>query len=152
ELDAFNCVGACFLYRRKVYETIGEYNPQARLAEDYEYWLRVRQKFVMVPLHQPLYYYRIHPHSLTGHSATAYAAQRVAHRVRRDLGIITDTEYRHALAQVDIDEAFWHYQGGNLAVARSLLVKGILKNSQWCRNRGVLSVLFQSIGIRRLTV
>ena len=54
------------MYRRKVYETIGDFNPDAFLAEDYEYWLRVRQKFRMKKIDQPLYYYRMHGNSLTG--------------------------------------------------------------------------------------
>ena len=34
-LDIDNCVGGCFLYRRQVYETIGDFNSEAFLAEDY---------------------------------------------------------------------------------------------------------------------
>ncbi len=33
-----NPVGACFLYSRKVYETVGEYDPEMTLVEDYDYW------------------------------------------------------------------------------------------------------------------
>jgi glycosyltransferase involved in cell wall biosynthesis len=65
-LDIDNCVGGCFLYRRRVYETIGDFNSEAFLAEDYEYWLRVRAKFKMKNLSEVLYYYRVHPKSLTG--------------------------------------------------------------------------------------
>jgi len=65
-LDLDNCVGGCFLYRRIVYETIGNFNPEAFLAEDYEYWLRVREKFKMKKLDAVLYFYRSHEQSLTG--------------------------------------------------------------------------------------
>jgi len=65
-LDVDNCVGGCFLYRRKVYETIGDFNPEAFLAEDYEYWLRVRQKFRMKKIDSVHYFYRMHGTSLTG--------------------------------------------------------------------------------------
>ncbi len=65
-LDEDNRVGACFLYRRKVYEIIGDYHQEAFLAEDYEYWLRVREKFRMKRLEEGLYYYREHEKSLTG--------------------------------------------------------------------------------------
>lgn len=58
-------VGPCFLYRRKVYETIGNYNSDAFLSEDYDYWLRVSSKFLMESLHENLYYYRAHVNSLT---------------------------------------------------------------------------------------
>jgi hypothetical protein len=60
-----NEIGACFLYTRKVHETIGEYNPKFYLAEDYEYWIRVAGQFKMQRLFRPLYYYRFHRDSLT---------------------------------------------------------------------------------------
>lgn len=60
-----NCVGTCFLYRRKVYSEIGDYNPEALLAEDYEYWFRVREKFRMKRIKRFLYCYRIHPDRLS---------------------------------------------------------------------------------------
>lgn len=65
-LDEDNCVGGCFLYRRKVYETVGDFNPEAFLAEDYEYWLRVRRQFTMKKMSPVLYFYRMHGQSLTG--------------------------------------------------------------------------------------
>ncbi|MGD0577097.1 MAG: glycosyltransferase [Candidatus Staskawiczbacteria bacterium] len=64
-MDMNNCIGACFLYKRKVYEKIGGYNSDFYLAEDYEYWLRIREKFNMVKLENFLYYYRQHKGSLS---------------------------------------------------------------------------------------
>ncbi|MBI4309465.1 MAG: glycosyltransferase family 2 protein, partial [Candidatus Omnitrophica bacterium] len=78
-LDVDNCIGGCFLYRRKVYEVVGDFNPEAFLAEDYEYWLRVRQKFRMKKIDQPLYYYRLHDHSLTG----TYKEEKVQVQVQK---------------------------------------------------------------------
>lgn len=60
-----NCIGPCFMYRRQVHELVGDYDPCARLAEDYDYWLRVSKVFRMMPLHQDLYLYRAHRSSLT---------------------------------------------------------------------------------------
>lgn len=61
-----NCVGACFLYRRRVYEVIGNYDVGLFLAEDYDYWLRVRHAFLMhhIPDVAP-YSYGWHEASLT---------------------------------------------------------------------------------------
>jgi len=66
ELAVANCIGACFLYRRSVYEAIGAYDAEAFLVEDYDYWIRVSARFRMQRLARPLYYYRYHPDSLTG--------------------------------------------------------------------------------------
>jgi hypothetical protein len=60
-----NFIGPCFLYKREVYETIGEYNQKVSLAEDYDYWLRVSQQFKMQAMFRQLYFYRYHRDSLT---------------------------------------------------------------------------------------
>jgi glycosyltransferase involved in cell wall biosynthesis len=65
-LKGVNCVGACFLYRRSVYEQLGDYDPNVALAEDYDYWLRVHAAFRMAHLPGACpYRYGVHPHSLT---------------------------------------------------------------------------------------
>jgi glycosyltransferase involved in cell wall biosynthesis len=55
-----------FLFRRAVYERVGQYADDLFLAEDFDYWLRIScSGFVMEPLHEVLYDYRLHPYSLT---------------------------------------------------------------------------------------
>lgn len=61
-----NCVGACYLYTRRVYEAVGGFNPNYELVEDYEYWIRVSKKFRMHYLPRVLYIYGEHSKSLTG--------------------------------------------------------------------------------------
>ena len=60
-----NCIGACFLYRRKVYEKNGRYENRLYLAEDYDFWLRASTSFNLQPLRKDLYLYREHSSSLT---------------------------------------------------------------------------------------
>lgn len=72
-----NWIGACFLYKRKVYETIGEYKPEAFLAEDYDYWIRVAKKFRMQRLFRTLYYYRFHRDSLTSKHSREEVSEKV---------------------------------------------------------------------------
>jgi hypothetical protein len=64
-LERDNFIGACFLYRRAVYERTGDYDANLRLVEDYDYWLRVAGHFTMQRLARPLYHYRYHQQSLT---------------------------------------------------------------------------------------
>lgn len=75
-------VGACFLYRRQVLETVGEYDPDMILVEDYDYWLRVRQQYEVLYLPQRLYQYRFHGSSLTMTKEREVAAQRQHMRLR----------------------------------------------------------------------
>lgn len=66
ELIRLNCVMGCFLYSRKVYEGVGNYNEDMELIEDYDYWVRVSRKFKLRHLNEPLYYYQYHQQSLSG--------------------------------------------------------------------------------------
>ena len=43
-------MGACFLYRRSVYEAIGDYDTTTFLAEDYDYYIRISKRFKVVHL------------------------------------------------------------------------------------------------------
>ncbi len=64
------CIGACFLYKRSLYDKLGGYNENLFCAEDYEYWMRIwvsGAKFTH--LHEPLYYYRNNSASLTATKA-----------------------------------------------------------------------------------
>lgn len=66
KLYMFNCLGACFMYRREVYELIGGYDEDTFCVEDYDYWLRIVGKFGgIVPIDQILYRYRRHEGSLS---------------------------------------------------------------------------------------
>jgi glycosyltransferase involved in cell wall biosynthesis len=64
QLDKGNCIGYCFLYSREVRDRVGDYDPNARLAEDYDYWIRVSKQFRLVHLSEPLYLTRFHENSL----------------------------------------------------------------------------------------
>lgn len=64
-LVGFNVVGACFLYTRKVYETVGNYDHEMILVEDYDYWQRVAQHFDIIAITDVLYDYRRHSGALS---------------------------------------------------------------------------------------
>lgn len=53
------------LYSRKVYETVGEYDPEMTLVEDYDYWQRICAQYEPACIPQKLYAYRWHDGALT---------------------------------------------------------------------------------------
>ncbi len=60
------CIGACFLYRRTCYDTLGGYNENLFCAEDYEYWMRLYTAGIhFMKLNDCLYKYRDNSSSLT---------------------------------------------------------------------------------------
>lgn len=150
EMARRNCIGHYFIYRRAVMETVGEYDFVYYMAEDYEYWLRVSQKHNMMPIHNAQYLYRAHPDSLTFKDYGRYYAIRVTARARRRWLRTTLLAYHRDVARAYIEEAFSSYGQGDLKHCRAVLLNGLRHNPGWLANRGVLSLLAQSVfGWRR---
>lgn len=61
-LENENTIGACFMYLREVWSTIGDYDSDLALAEDYDYWIRISKRFRMCHINVPLYYYQSRDH------------------------------------------------------------------------------------------
>jgi glycosyltransferase involved in cell wall biosynthesis len=73
-----NCVGASFLYRRLVHETLNGFDAGKPLVEDYDFWLRAARWFHFEPLPLDLYEYRQHEGTLsTKHAADIRALNRL---------------------------------------------------------------------------
>ena len=59
-LAAGNQIGLCIMWRRVVWEKIGHFNPRYDTVEDYEYWLRLREKFRIIHCPEVLFSFRAH--------------------------------------------------------------------------------------------
>jgi glycosyltransferase involved in cell wall biosynthesis len=55
-----NRLGLCVAWRKEVWETIGEFHPEFDAAEDYEYWLRVWNRFPVRKIDKILLHFRYH--------------------------------------------------------------------------------------------
>jgi glycosyltransferase involved in cell wall biosynthesis len=140
-----NSVGPCFLYRRQVYESVGDYDPNTRWFEDYHYWLRVSSRFRMARLEQPLYFYRAHAHSLTQQPGVYFGRARLAAKMkRREFGLSLPA-YWEQLAKVDIEEAFYSYEKRLFHRVPLWASRGISRDPRWLRNLGLLSISARSI-------
>jgi glycosyltransferase involved in cell wall biosynthesis len=80
-----NSLRACFLYRRSVYETVGGYDAEQFLAEDWDFWLRAARQFELAPLHKTLYQYRWHDQSLTKAAKRSEVRNSIERALRRHL-------------------------------------------------------------------
>lgn len=58
QLEKGNHIGGCFLYTRRLYEAVGDYNPELFLVEDYDYFIRAARRFKLAHIAEPLYYFR----------------------------------------------------------------------------------------------
>lgn len=119
-----NCIGACFLYRRRVQAVVGNYDERHFVAEDYDFWLRASVRCRMVPLHKDLYGYRDHRASLTqihadGRGRKAADAALAANLPR--LPWLTRTDKAEAFITLARHARWW---GANRDVWRYLLRAG----------------------------
>ena len=116
QLYTENVVGACFLYKREILETVGEYDPDMILVEDYDYWLRISKKYKIFYIQESLYQYRYHGKSLT---ATKYSEiKQQQHRLRmRELEYLIKKTDIHERAILFLDmwvygsKEIWRYRG-----------------------------------------
>ena len=122
-----NPVGACFLYTRKVYETIGEYDPDALYVEDFDYWQRIFMRFKVVPIYEILYSYRSQKGALTFTRKQETYARTLEKVLLKN---------RPGFGKLDLEQQFYFYTGLNYArsflkdepnpyLTRYTLLKGI---------------------------
>ncbi len=64
-LPLYNCVCYAFMYRREVLETVGNYDTTLFLVEDYDYWVRIWQKYPVGKIYKVLYYTGVGDDTLT---------------------------------------------------------------------------------------
>ena len=95
-------VGACFLYTRKAYETIGDYDPECILVEDFDYWQRIFHRFDTVAIEEILYDYRYHSGALTS------TMKQETHAKTLEKVILKN---RSGFGKLDIEENYYYYLG-----------------------------------------
>ncbi len=116
------CVGACFLYRRQVMETVGPYAENLFCAEDYDYWLRISSRFKMHALSEVLYDYRHHAQSLTGQNQPAHIHDKANTALERNMKSLRWLTGANR-AQAELQLARWAFTRGARGRARSHLLR-----------------------------
>jgi glycosyltransferase involved in cell wall biosynthesis len=84
----YSSLGACFLYRREVWECLNGYDEKRHGSEDFDFWVRASRSFKMgrIPWREkPLYVYRIHSDSMssTVHDCFTGARLKIVNREAR---------------------------------------------------------------------
>lgn len=106
-----NCVGACFMYRKEVVNSIGEYNADKFLIEDYDYWLRILFKYGNIgSIDKLLYKYRTHEISLTNTKKKEIKIKLLNLRLEYIEKIIEHLKGRKDL----LCEIFYDFKGANM--------------------------------------
>jgi glycosyltransferase involved in cell wall biosynthesis len=82
-LQFSNRLGLCVMWRRRVWETVGPFDPSYDTAEDYDYWLRVAEEHTISKCNGPApFFFRQHPNmgSVRFISQQEDATLRLIHR------------------------------------------------------------------------
>ena len=83
----YNFVNACFMYRGYVARIIGNYHPRVYGAEDYDYWMRINDHFVIQHIGQkePYYKYRVHDNTILRREGESAIDRTIEEAQRLDL-------------------------------------------------------------------
>lgn len=95
-------VGACFLYTRKAYETVGDYDTEYILVEDFDYWQRIFHHFGAVTIEEILYDYRYHSGALTSTMKQEVHAKTLEQVLLKN---------RSGFGKLDLQEMYYYYSG-----------------------------------------
>jgi len=139
--------GVCFMIRRSVREIIGPHDVDAYPTQDYDYRMRIAMRFQSFHISEPLYYWRLHPNSLTGSRPWIIDAKNDV-RIRGKLGLADEKQRRRELAEIDMAYAFECYQRGMWAEVPGLVCAAMKGNPDYVLNRGVWAILFKSLSRR----
>lgn len=95
-------VGACFLYTRKAYETVGDYDTDYILVEDFDYWQRIFHQFDTVAIEEILYDYRFHSGALTSTMRQEVHGKNLERMLLKN---------RPGFGRLDLEETYYYYAG-----------------------------------------
>ncbi len=136
--------GVCFLIRRAVRETIGRHDHWAYPSQDYDYRMRIAQRYRTIRIERPLYYWRVHGSSLSTRLTWVTLARKDV-AIRQKLGLSDRAQARKLLAKIDVSSAFECFQNARYQEVPRLLLFGLTRDLSYSRNRGVWSILAKSL-------
>jgi glycosyltransferase involved in cell wall biosynthesis len=145
------CVGGCFMYRASVARLVGDYDAEYALAEDYDYWLRMRRHTAFAWLQRVLYDYADAPESLTRRRFTEMQAKRLQ-LLEREHGNRADWKERkfEHLVQYSVYSKKYGLIGASIATAwRAAMLKPASRGGWWALMRALTPRLILNL-TRRL--
>jgi glycosyltransferase involved in cell wall biosynthesis len=129
-----NTVGACFLYSREAYQSVGEYDTEMTLVEDYDYWQRICMKYDPVCISENLYAYRWHDGALT----STMSKQQHASTLERML-----IKNRPGFGRINWEAKYYFYRG--LHNCRKILGKKIVSDEFKFQALSMLNFLLRRV-------
>ncbi|MBN2145990.1 MAG: glycosyltransferase [Anaerolineales bacterium] len=138
-------------FRRCVVDTVGYLDESLHYALDYEYWLRVAQRYTFEPVHAVLANYTVHPDSKTGKGfepfmqETYLSGRKHAQHLPLSARILYRVFGLRAMkARHLLQNGFEAYQRLDWPGVRRWILAAAKEDPTQMLNRGVISIFFQS--------
>lgn len=126
-LPLFNCVCYAFMYRREVLDIVGDYDSTLFLVEDYDYWVRIWQKYLIGKIYKVLYYTGVGNETLTLSRKKEIAEKLLEMRLRYF------DDFDHALhGHIDLQHRLYNSMADNMhgfPRLRFIAARGLRYNS-----------------------
>jgi glycosyltransferase involved in cell wall biosynthesis len=139
KLTQWCCASGCFLYRRTVYEKLGDYDETFPLTQDYDYWLRAYRHFNLGHLDRFLYYSRVHPGQMTNRFNTELIEETLALK-RKVLGTGSQ-QVRRQLCRDHLHSALGLLQKNQRSAAARAFLRGVAFRPACLTEYNVLGLL-----------
>lgn len=100
KLVFYSTLGACFLYRKEVFEKINGYDVSLHGREDYDFWIRASSYFKIARLdysEPPYYVYRLHDNSISHSTPYCFTKGRYEVLKKESKLDVQNAELREAL-------------------------------------------------------
>lgn len=111
-----NIIGASFLYKKEIFETLKGYDENLYLVEDYDFWLRASLKFKFFHSNENLFQYRLHENSLTAKIQDS----KLINKLHKDSYILMFTNFANNLG--------WSDSTKNTLMSKYLKVENMIPN------------------------
>ena len=117
----YNCLGACFMYKKIVLDTVGKYDEELYYVEDYDYWLRIINKCGEIRhIDSVLYRYRVHVNSLSN-NVEKVLFQQQKFRLKHLEEIVNHYKYNSSML-IAIYQDFMAYDYDDLQIVKNKLI------------------------------
>lgn len=144
-VEGGDIIGQCFLFRRQVYEAVGPQEIRFFPVHEIPWRFLVFEQFVIQPLSNPLMYYTVHDHSLTGEIGP-WKLQRLSAKALLEAGFFDQEMYKKRIGQLDIGQAYEEFVlHGNYRAFWVHLIPGLRYDKKSLYNWGLLKLAIISI-------
>lgn len=141
------------LLEKNLARKLGGWNPNMRIAEDWDFWIRASRRCRFKVIEEPLSYYRKHAESVTKNLDLFMVLDAHRNIIKSQLkqGVITKEEFERALISRQVETCGFFIYQGEVAKAIHVLSKslgsmqGWTNRNVWTRGTEIFRLAFRKV-------